>query len=99
VYIPPGESPAEIMLQFQDSTSNSDRWAHRAYWGADLISWGAGTGGSAHFAMGALPTAAGRWLMLIVKADDVGTPTVSPIKGLAYTFYGGQAAWDFSAKG
>src|SRR2546430_3291770 len=49
--------------------------------------------------MGALPTAAGRWLMLIVKADDVGTPTASPVKGLAYTLYGGQAAWDFSAKG
>jgi RHS repeat-associated protein len=98
VYIPPGQSAAEIMLQFQDSTTNSDRWAHRAYWGANLIGWGT-DGTNSRRPMGALPTAAGRWLMLIVKADDVGTPTVSPIKGLAYTLYGGQAAWDFSAKG
>jgi RHS repeat-associated protein len=98
VYIPSGESPAELMLQFQDSTTNSDRWAHRAYWGANLIGWGT-DGTNSRRPMGALPTAAGRWLMLIVKADDVGTPTASPIKGLAYTLYGGQAAWDFSAKG
>ena len=98
VYILPGEAPAEIMLQFQDSTSNPDRWAHRAYWGANLIGWGNDQTNSRR-PMGPLPTAAGRWLMLIVKADDVGTQTVSPIKGLAYTLYGGQAAWDFSARG
>jgi RHS repeat-associated protein len=94
VYIPVGQYPSEIMLQFRD-TANS--WEHRAYWGSNLIPWGT-DGTSSRRSMGGLPTQAGRWLMLIAKADDVGTPGLS-VEGLGYTLYGGRATWDFSARG
>ena len=95
VYIPSGVAPAEIMLEFEDNTGS---WEHRAYWGQNSIALGT-DGTASRFFMGNSVPQQGRWVMLIVKSDDVGTATTSPIKGLAYTLYGGQAAWDFSAEG
>ncbi len=94
VYLPSGTTPSEIMLQFHQAGGT---WAHRAYWGTDLISWGTNGTASRH-SMGALPTAQNSWLMLTVKTNDVGTNGLT-IDGLAYTLYNGGAYWDFSALG
>lgn len=94
VFIPDNQYPSEIMLEFRD-TANS--WDHRAYWGSNLISKGT-DGTSSRRSMGDLPGLSGRWLMLIVKADDVGM-NGNNTEGLAYTLYGGRATWDFSARG
>ncbi len=96
VYIPSGLSPSEIMLQFRD-TGNS--WEHRAYWGADLIPWGnAASNPDSRRYIGSLPSQSGRWLMLVVQTDDVGSGTWN-VEGLSYALYGGMAMWDFSARG
>lgn len=71
-------------------------WEHRAYWGANLIGWGAdGTNSRRH--MGPLP-AAGQWVRLEVPASAVGLEG-QVVHGLALTLYNGRAAWDKVGKG
>jgi len=94
IFVPDNQYPSEIMLQFRD-TANS--WEHRAYWGSNLIPWGT-DGTASRRNMGGLPGPSGRWLMLLVTSNDVGTNGLV-IEGLAYTLYGGKATWDLSAKG
>jgi hypothetical protein len=89
VYLDPANPPQEIMLQW-DAGSPS-WWEHRAYWGANDIAWG--TDGTASRAfMGALP-ATGGWVRLTVPASRVGLEGQT-ISGMAFTLYGGRAAWD-----
>ncbi len=95
VDVPGNEYPAELMLQFHDV--NGGGWEHRAYWGANIIPWGT-DGSSSRLHIGDLPAPPGRWLMFIVRADDVGTAGRT-LDGLAYTLYGGMASWDYSARG
>ena len=89
------EYPSELMLQFHDT--NGGGWDHRAYWGANLIDWGT-DGTPSRFHVGDVSGPPTRWLMFIVRADDVATPGKS-IDGLAYTLYGGFAVWDYSVRG
>jgi len=80
------------MLQWNDGS-----WAHRAYWGANLVTNGFGTNGtvSRQF-MGALP-AVGQWVRLEVPASVVGLEGHS-INGIAFTLYDGRATWDAAGK-
>ncbi len=87
VYLDPANPPRTVMLQFNDGS-----WEHRAYWGEDLIPFGAG-GSSNHLAMGALP-AAGAWVRLEVEAARVGLQPGSVLNGWAFTQYGGTVHWD-----
>jgi hypothetical protein len=87
VYLDPARPPKEIMLQW-----NTGQWKHRAYWGGNLIPWGAdGTGERKH--IGALP-AAGTWVRLEVEAAKVGLQPGMVINGWAFTQHDGTVYWD-----
>jgi hypothetical protein len=85
VYLDPDTPPSEVMLQWFDGT-----WEHRAYWGADSINFGTNNTESRH-PMGPLPPT-GRWLRLDVPANVVGLAG-GALNGMAFTLFGGRAAW------
>ena len=90
VYLDPANPPSEVMLQWNDGT-----WEHRAYWGANLITWGTDGTVSRRY-MGPLP-ATGQWVQLAVPASQVGLEG-STLNGMAYTLYNGRATWDYAGK-
>jgi hypothetical protein len=92
VYLDPANPPSEVMLQW---CSNQEGWNHRAYWGANQLPWGTDGTGSRRF-MGALP-AAGQWVRLEVPAAQVGLEGKT-LHGMAFSLYGGRAAWDRAGK-
>src|SRR5439155_4216437 len=79
--------PKEIMLQW-----HSSGWLHRAYWGDNLIAWGADNTGERK-KVGPLPPT-GKWVRLEVPAEQVGLKAGAVINGLAFTLHGGSAHWD-----
>lgn len=91
VYLDPANMPQEIMLSLRDS----DGWEHRAYWGANLISYGT-HGTPSRRAMGALP-GGGTWVKLTVPASSVGLGS-SPLIGISFSAYGGRVTWDAVGK-
>ena len=86
VYLDPANPPSQLMLQWNDGS-----WDHRAYWGADQVLYGV-KGTEGRKPMGALPEA-GRWVRLDVPAIAVGLEGKT-VRGMAFTLYGGRAAWD-----
>jgi hypothetical protein len=90
VYIDPANPPSEIMLQWYDNTGS---WEHRAYWGANKLTYGTDGTTGRHY-MGPLP-AAGQWVQLQVPASAVGVEGAT-LTGMAYTLYDGRATWDAS---
>jgi hypothetical protein len=86
VWLDPDAPPDEIMLQWFASG-----WDHRAFWGADLIPWGA-SGTPSRAPRGPLPFA-GEWVRLEVPATTVGLANAT-VSGLAFTASGGRAVWD-----
>jgi hypothetical protein len=90
VYLDPVNPPTEVMAQWNDGS-----WEHRAYWGANSVSWGNDGTVSKH-PMGALP-ATGQWVRLEVAASLVGLEG-SNLNGMAFTLFGGKATWDHSGK-
>ena len=90
VYLDPANPPSEVMLQWYDGS-----WEHRAYWGANQISWGT-NGTTSRQSMGALP-ATGQWVRLAVPASQVGLEGHT-LNGMAYTLYNGRATWDYAGK-
>src|SRR6185369_15240129 len=91
VYLDPNNPPSEIMLQWNDGSS----WEHRAFWGADLITYGS-LGSASRARMGALP-AAGRWVLLQVPASQVALVGAA-ISGMAFSQVDGRATWDYVGK-
>jgi hypothetical protein len=88
VYLDPANPPGEVMLQW----SVGGNWAHRAYWGADLItSWGTNGTASRRY-VGPLPPS-GQWVRLEVPASEVGLEGAA-VTGMAFTLYNGRATWD-----
>jgi hypothetical protein len=88
VYIDPANSPSEIMLSW-----NAGSWEHRAYWGADSISYGTDATPSRQH-MGPVP-AAGAWVRLSVPASVVGLEG-EVATGMGFSEYNGRATWDYS---
>lgn len=87
VYLDPADPPREIMLQFNDGS-----WEHRAYWGENVIEWGA-DGTASRFRKGDLPPL-GEWVRLEVPVGEVGLKPGSAINGWAFTQHGGTVYWD-----
>jgi hypothetical protein len=75
------------MLQWNDGSS----WEHRAYWGANNLTYGTDGTASRHN-VGGLP-AAGQWVKLSVPASAVGLDGKT-LTGMGFTLYGGRATWD-----
>jgi hypothetical protein len=90
VYLDAANPPSEVMLQWYDGS-----WEHRAYWGANQISWGT-DGTASRRSMGALP-ATGQWVRLAVPAAQLGLEGHT-LSGMAFTLFGGRATWDYSGK-
>jgi RHS repeat-associated protein len=89
-WLDPANMPRELMLQWNDGS-----WEHRAYWGENKIGWGVDGTASRKY-MGGLP-AGGGWVKLEVPASAVGLEGRT-VKGMAFTLYGGRAAWDKAGK-
>jgi hypothetical protein len=87
IYLDPANPPSELMLQWNDGSS----WEHRAYWGANNLSYGNDSTAS-RYKVGALP-ATGQWVQLQVPANQVGLEG-KIVSGMAFTLYGGKATWD-----
>jgi hypothetical protein len=87
VYIDPKAPPKEVMIQW-----HGDDWEHRAFWGADLIAFGA-AGTPSRMSAGPLPRT-GEWVRLEVKAKDVGFKPGDKIVGVSYDQHGGKVYWD-----
>jgi hypothetical protein len=90
VYLDPASPPSQVMLQWNDG-----QWYSRAYWGANVISWGVDGTASRRY-MGPLP-AAGQWVRLEVPAATVGLEG-HVVNGMAFTLFGGRAIWDHAGK-
>ena len=90
VWLDPANMPKELMLQWNDGS-----WEHRAYWGENRIGWGV-DGTTSRKYMGGLP-AGGGWVKLEVPASAVGLEGRT-VDGMAFTLYGGRAAWDKSGR-
>ncbi len=91
VYLDPAAKPAEIMV----SWLAADGWEHRAYWGADRITYGV-SGGPGRKPMGALP-AAGQWVQLVVPASAVNLEGKT-ITGMSFSTFDGRTTWDATGK-
>ncbi|HEY2082923.1 MAG TPA: fibronectin type III domain-containing protein, partial [Verrucomicrobiae bacterium] len=91
IYIDPANVPSEVMLQWNDGST----WYHRAYWGANKLSFNTPTAASSVY-MGPLP-AAGQWVRLEVPASTVALEGAT-LSGMAFSLYGGRATWDNSGK-
>ncbi|HEV7281090.1 MAG TPA: PSD1 and planctomycete cytochrome C domain-containing protein [Pirellulaceae bacterium] len=87
VYLDPADPPKEIMLQFNDGS-----WEHRAFWGENVIPWGA-DGQPSRFPKGALPKT-GEWVRLEVTAAEVGLSPGAAVNGWAFTQHDGTTYWD-----
>ena len=90
VYLDPSNMPTEVMVQW-----NNGSWDHRAYWGADKISYGVIGTGSRRY-MGPLPLS-GQWVRLEVPASWVDLEG-SAVHGMAFTLFDGMATWDSAGK-
>lgn len=87
VFVDPQNPPKTVMLQFNDGT-----WEHRAYWGENLVSWGA-EGTASRLPLGPVPTVGG-WVRLEVDAQAVGLAEGAVVSGMAFTQVEGKVFWD-----
>src|SRR5665213_2076278 len=91
VYLDPINPPGEVMLQWNDGIS----WEHRAYWGANDITYGTNASAGRYFA-GPLP-ATGQWVQLEVPASALALEG-GTVSGMAFTLYNGRATWDYAGQ-
>jgi hypothetical protein len=88
VYLDRANPPQEIMLQWHTSAG----WSHRAYWGQNLIDWGA-DGTPERTRMGDLPGLA-QWVRLEVPVAKLKLSAGTVIDGWAFTQFDGTIYWD-----
>ena len=87
-YLDPDDPPRSLMLQWNDGS-----WEHRVSWGDEAaIPWGQ-PGTPSRRPMGPLPPL-GRWVRLAVRAEEVGLPPGTLVRGLAFTQVDGTVYWD-----
>jgi len=91
VYLDPVNTPTEIMLMWNDDKG----WEHRAFWGADRISYGT-LGSPGRYRVGDLP-AAGQWVKLTVPASAVALEGKT-LTGMAFSTFDGRSTWDAAGK-
>jgi F5/8 type C domain len=92
VYLDPVNPPSEVMLQwFEPGTG----WEHRAYWGANNLSFGTDGTVSRRY-MGPLPPL-DQWVLLEVPANMVGAEGLT-LNGMAFSLFNGVATWDDAGK-
>jgi hypothetical protein len=89
VWLDPAHPPREIMLMWNDGAS----WEHRAYWGANVITYGR-NGSAGRFHSGALPVT-GQWIRLSVPARAVGLEGAI-VNGMGFSQIDGRASWNSS---
>ncbi|MBI4657447.1 MAG: hypothetical protein HY735_01145 [Verrucomicrobia bacterium] len=89
VFLDRANPPLELMLAW--STTDGD-WQHAAYWGANLIPYGADGTASRRY-MGPLPPT-GQWVRLEVPASAVELEGTA-LPGMNFVLYGGRTAWDY----
>jgi hypothetical protein len=87
VYLDPSSPPSELMLCWYDGSS----YEHRAYWGANTISWGNNNSPGRVYA-GALPNPGG-WVQISVPASAVGLEGLT-VTGMTFAAQGGKVTWD-----
>jgi YHS domain-containing protein len=94
VYLDPADPPKALMLQWNDGVGTNDGgWAHRAYWGEDLITF-MRPEVLARVRIGDLPEA-GRWVRLEVKGSDIGLESSGArVVGMAFDQAGGTVYFD-----
>ncbi len=89
VYIDPKSPPREIMMQW-----NNGSWEQRAFWGDDIIKFGAaGTPSRRH--IGPLPKS-GEWARLEIPARQLGITSPTDFVGWSFDQQGGTVYWDKS---
>ncbi|QKS29860.1 MAG: hypothetical protein HT579_13645 [Candidatus Accumulibacter similis] len=88
VHLDPENPPRTLMLQW-----HAGNWEHRAYWGENLIAWGA-DGSAGRMRAGDLPTA-GEWVQLALPASLVALEG-QVVDGMAFTLQDGRAAFAMS---
>ena len=91
VYLDPAHPPTEIMLMWHDGSS----WEHRAFWGANTITYGQNGSAGRHPA-GPLPPT-GRWIRLSVPAAAVGLEGAA-VSGMGFAQVDGRATWDAAGR-
>ncbi|MBK7406152.1 MAG: PSD1 domain-containing protein [Phycisphaerales bacterium] len=89
VWLESADVSREIMLQIHTVRAG---WAHRAYWGENLLNFGA-EGTPERLALGPLP-APGQWVRLEVAPESIGLMVGDEIDGLALSQFGGTVRWD-----
>jgi Protein of unknown function (DUF1553)/Protein of unknown function (DUF1549)/Planctomycete cytochrome C len=88
VHIDPAQPPRELMLQWHTNGG----WSHRAYWGENLIDWGA-DGTPERLRMGDLPDSK-KWVRLEVPVAKLKLTPGTLIDGWAFTQFDGTVYWD-----
>jgi hypothetical protein len=86
VELDPAHPPTEIMLMWNDGSS----WEHRAYWGANTVTYGT-SGSAGRHPEGRLPPP-GRWVRLEVPAAAVGLGG-AVVSGMGFSQVDGRATW------
>jgi hypothetical protein len=89
VWLDEADPPREIMLQIHTTDGS---WEHRAYWGENLIGFGADNTG-ARRPMGPLPET-GRWVRLELDPADLNLQHGTQIDGWALSQHSGTVRWD-----
>ncbi len=89
VLLDPDHPTREIMIQVRRSDG---RWLHRAYWGENLIEFGA-EGTTERLRLGDLPEA-GQWVVLDIPVATIGLAPGMQIDGVAFSQYAGRVSWD-----
>ncbi len=94
VYIDPADPPRELMVQWNDGGGFDGGWAHRAFWGENLVMYGIADSPSRR-PMGPLPQA-GEWVRLEIPAAHVGFNASGGISGMSFDQVGGSVWWEYS---
>lgn len=91
VYLDAASPPKEIMLMWHDGAA----WEHRAYWGANTITYGR-NGSPGRLRIGDLPPA-GKWVRLALPARSVGLEGVE-VTGMGFAHVDGRVTWDATGR-